>query len=128
MGSTLFVSSSCDGEFYFEVDGDLAGLGNRTGVGSISPGYHNVTVYLNGHNISWSNLTVYPTMDFGVILHGVELQGPSGEFVTDEEMSSREMTVSITTIVLALAGSVFVVDRIAQHRADRSPLKEEGAA
>lgn len=127
MGSTLFVTSSCDGEFYFEVDGQLSGLGNHTGVGSISPGQHNLTVYFENHNITWSNLTVYPALDFGVIMQGVALDGPEGEFVTDEQMSSRELMVSITSIAFALVGSVFVVDRIAKHRADRAPLEEEGA-
>jgi len=128
MGSTLFISTSCEGEFYFEVDDQLAGVGNRTGVGAITPGHHNLTVFFEGHNVTWHNLTVYPSMDFGIIVAGVDISGPTGSFVTDEEMSNRELMVSITTVALALVGSVFVIDRIASHRADRAPLEEEGLA
>lgn len=126
IGTTILIQTNCAGHALLYVDGSPVSMGNGSVAGTVSPGMRNISVQFDGHNVTWENVTVYPAISLTAVFTDSVIE-PRGEFVTEDDMSSREIMVSITSIGLALVGSVFVVDRIAKERADRAPLREEGS-
>lgn len=126
IGNELIVESNCGGEIQisspaFETRSFNSGLISI----EMPTGFGNMTINGDGWEVHHENITF---MSYRSYYQGIinDYKGnlPQPVDINEDELAFRELSASISTLVLAWIGSVMIIDRVARIWVDRFLIEE----
>ena len=126
IGEELTIETNCPGQI--EVRSPV--FQNRTFnsgllIMDMPSGFGNLTISGEDWEVGWDNITF---MSYGSFYNGIinDYKGnlPQPVDINEEELAFRELSASISTLVLAWIGSVMIVDKVARYWVDRFLIEE----
>lgn len=126
IGEKLTIESNCGGSI--EVKSSV--FQNRTFntgllIMDMPSGFGNITIEGSDWSVQWSNITFMSYSSFYQgIINDYEGKQPQPVDIDEEELAMRELSASLSTLVLAWIGSVMIVDRFARFYVDRFTVEE----
>ena len=126
IGDELFIESNCEGTIQVESKlFDTRTFNSGLIIIEMPTGYGNMTISGENWNVTYQNVTF---MSYGSYYQGIinEYKGnlPAQVDINEDELAFREITASISTLVLAWIGSVMIVDRFARYWVDKFMIEE----
>ena len=127
IGIELTIESNCGGSI--EVRSNVFETNRTFNSGllimEMPNGFGNLTVEGQDWEITWNNVSF---MSYGSFYQGIinDYKGtlPQPVDINEDELAFRELSASISTLVLAWFGSVMVVDKLARYWVDRYLIEE----
>jgi len=126
IGDELFIESNCEGTIQVESKlFDTRTFNSGLIIIEMPTGYGNMTISGDNWNVTYQNVTF---MSYGSYYQGIinEYKGnlPAQVDINEDELAFREITASLSTLVLAWIGSVMIVDRFARYWVDKFMIEE----
>ncbi len=127
-GTMLFIETDC-GAYNITIDEQpaLRVENNQQLILNVSQESRNILVEFDGgYNMTWVNLQFWPSNMYSGFMddYNSQLFENEGDFMTKDDIRSRDFWVALVTVVLAWIISLMVVDRITGAIIERQTGRE----